>query len=98
MWLPPPGVCRRAVLLSLIRRQGNRMGEAQVVLLSVLCHQVARMRLVQVALLSLLGQLFSVSQSSSGSPVWKDWVASLPANGSASCTRSALPQKSQTRT
>ena len=41
-----------------------------MVLLSVLCHQVGRMRLVQVALLSLLGQLFSVSQTSSGSPVW----------------------------
>ena len=41
-----------------------------MVLLSVLCHQVGRMRLVQVALLSLLGQLFSGSQTSSGSPVW----------------------------
>ena len=41
-----------------------RGGPRQVVLLSVLCHQVGRMRLVQVALLSLLGQLFSVWQTS----------------------------------
>ena len=65
---------RRAVLLTGLplacqHRCRRRRSPRQVVLLSVLCHQVARMRLVQVALLSLLGQFFSVSQTSSGSPV-----------------------------